>query len=216
MIEDGKSFESLLESDRKEQIRHSSIAERLNVLLGNEMMILANPLFLHFCLWFLYSKQDIFVLKDKKAAQSNFCLEVSKRIDSPQLDLAAIADAYFGLHMSDHFKSNDEGAMCFWKDVFSKFQQTQQLLLGSEDPVSLVIQSLQHLVKQISLIQLVGYRYNKIGFVFDFQPLTQPCPDDIDICDSFKGKWHAKRMLSLCIRVGKTCCFALGCYWNGK
>ena len=103
-------------------------------------------------MWFLYSKQDIFVLKDKKAIQSNFCQEVSNRIGVPQLDLSAISGTFYGLDISKHFKTDDDIAVCFWKDVLSKFKNTKQLLLGSEDPVIPVTESLQHLMKHISLI----------------------------------------------------------------
>ena len=184
-LDTGMSVESLLGSDCKEPI------------------FMMNPLFFHFCLWFLYSDKDIFVMKDKKSIQERLACFVADRIDVPQLDLAGIADAYFALNISQTFQTNDEAAKSLWKEILSKFYNTKQLLLGIEDPLTSVLESLRSMLKELSLIQLIGYRYQRIGLAMDFRPLTEPCPEDLSLVIALKETGFLHQLSSYLSTLGR-------------
>ena len=113
MLNDGESLESLLGSDCKEPI------------------FMMNPLFLHFCLWFLYSDQKYFSLDNKDQVSDclvSYCLE---RLDSVRLDLGKLVISYPAIDIEEAWKKKDWWSLTFFENVLEKGSKFKTVICTS-------------------------------------------------------------------------------------
>ena len=112
MLNTGESIESFLGSDCKEPI------------------LVMNPLFLHFCLWFLYSDQEYFTINNsEKVCESlaQYCRERCGLLDRPRRHcfIYNIVKSYQATDIEGAVRKNDTLYLKFFKDVL----QTVKVLI---------------------------------------------------------------------------------------
>ena len=109
MLNAGKSIESLLDSDCKEPI------------------FMMNPLFLHFCLWFLYSDQEYFSFENIYQLRGSLVSYCFKRIKFLE-DVTKIINTYPGLDIQGAFKKQDDLSLKFFKRLFQKLYKGTDII----------------------------------------------------------------------------------------
>ena len=109
MLNAGKSIESLLDSDCKEPI------------------FMMNPLFLHFCLWFLYSDQEYFSLENRDQLRDSLVSYCFKRIIFLE-DVTKIINTYPGLDIQGAFKKQDDLSLKFFKRLFQELYKGTDII----------------------------------------------------------------------------------------
>ena len=107
MLNAGESIESLLGSDCKEPI------------------FMVNPLFLHFCLWFLYSDQKYFIFNNReKVCESlaQYCRKRCGLLDTVLQDtvLHDYLKSYLAIDIETAVMKNDRLSLKFFKDVLKR------------------------------------------------------------------------------------------------
>ena len=113
-------------------------------LLGSNCekpMFMTNPLFLHFCLWFLYSDQKYFAFGNVCQGLVKYCVE---RIASPKLDLPIILKSYPSFDIEAAFKKEEELSLRFFKEVLDRCKNTTK---------ALVVESPEHLEWILSIMK---------------------------------------------------------------
>ena len=104
----------------------------VNSLLGDDpdnIILVTEPLFLKFCLWFLRSKQKHITLRNSSIIYGNlkdFCVRCIK---SMQLDVAEIADTYPALDPTAADASKDELHMKFIAHIFKNCSRRKCIVM---------------------------------------------------------------------------------------
>ena len=120
MLSAGESIESLLGSDCKEQI------------------FMMNPLFFHFCLWFLYSDQKYFTFGNKDQVCKrlvNLCYGKVSLHTSFTLDLIVIKQSFPALDVEQAFRLKDPVSLPFFQDVLQRYKAIKKLIMDSFAPL---------------------------------------------------------------------------------
>ena len=182
--------------------------QRLGDLLGNHSklpIVTTNPLFLKFCLWFSYSGHKDLNVENRDIAQATLTSFVSEIIDVPQLSFFETADVHFALNLAESFKTGDKCAEQFWRQVLSGVRNTTQIIFDSADPLLFVLESLFHVLHNVYLIQIAGFKYYRFGLAWDMWKTPSVCLQDLNLVVPFR---EISRIRDEDI-VG--CLFKLGC-----
>ena len=140
-----------------------------------------NRLFLHFCLWFLFSNQQYLSVENKQKRQNLLVSYATHLIDVPQLDFACIAGV-FPAFLS--LKGIDTLSKTFWKEIISRCCKVKQLFLDSNYLPDLVLDLPRDTLNNLVLIHLVGYRH--WGFTFEAKYVPEINHEHLNIVLSLK------------------------------
>ena len=136
MLDQSRSLESLLGSDCKKPI------------------FMTNPLFLHFCVWFLYSDQQYFNFRNKVKICEILEAEGSNRITSTELQLESIYVNYFAIDIPRAHQRGDVVCSAYFAGILSKCQGVKTLALKSGDLVDWVLTSMKLVLKNETCINV--------------------------------------------------------------
>ncbi len=100
----------------------------LSGIKGDKPYFLMNPLFFHFCLWFLYSDQQHFIFEHKQNVRDTLCVFTSDKIDLPHF-------LSFDLEQFPALQNFDELATSFLTDVFAVRQRRKHVVLRPSDNI---------------------------------------------------------------------------------
>ena len=138
VLNEGESIESLLGSDCTEPI------------------FMINPLFLHFCLWFLCNDQMCFTFENKKNVYDKLQTYAVERIDFVQLDTVDIAKYYPALDWSLFMRLKDSEVLEFMQSMLSTCKNTKVLFLSPDLPVCQILSKMQPGFHNLRFIYVVS------------------------------------------------------------
>ena len=143
-------------------------------------------MFLKFCLWLSYSGHKDLHIENRNVAQASLTSFVSAIIDVPQLSFFETADVHFALNLAESFKIVDKCAKQFWRQVLSGVRKTRQIIFDSADPLFFVLDCLSHILHNVYMIQIAGYKYRGLGLAIDLWKLPTMCLQDLNLVAPFR------------------------------
>ena len=139
-----------------------SLSEGLSItdLLGpnQKSIFFTNSLFLHFCLWFLYSDQEYFPLTKKCQARETlrtYGLKICRNNEFITSDIAAF---YPTMDVREAFERNDNLLLNFLEDVFSHYSELKIIVLESTDPIAWILTSMRPVLNSIQELLVLSDR----------------------------------------------------------
>ena len=121
-----------------------------NLLGSNQKSIFfTNPLFLHFCLWLLYSDQDYFPLTKKFQARETLRSYVLKIFRNNEFITSDIAAFYPKMNVREAFERKDALLRSFLGDALSHYNEVKILVLESTDPTNWILTSMRPVLSSI-------------------------------------------------------------------
>ena len=115
-----------------------------NLLGSNQKSIFfTNPLFLHFCLWFLYSDQEYFPLTKKFQVRETLRTYVLKIFRNNEFITSDIAAFYPTMNVREAFERKDILLLSFLEDVLSHYNKVKILVLETTDPIDWILTSMR-------------------------------------------------------------------------
>ena len=133
MLDAGLNIESLLSNTDKAPI------------------YLVNPLFLHFCLFLVYSDQNDFKFLKKETVRLALARFAAKHIDT-KLNMLNVEETFPAFDISYAHDRKDELRLQFFKDVLANCARMKILVLDSWDHLDWFLTSLQPVLHNISSI----------------------------------------------------------------
>ena len=97
-------------------------------------LFMTEPLFLHFCLWFLHENQSYIPIHGKKDILRMLVQFCAKRIHSGCLHIPNIAKCYPALDFVSDEKNNDKIMSEFYSEMFKLLKSSKTIVAHSVDP----------------------------------------------------------------------------------
>ena len=107
-------------------------------LLGpacDEPIFMTNPLFLHFCLWFLFNSEKYFTFTNKDDICRTLQRFISANLKRSRLSLPNLAKKYQAMNIIDVFEKGDQSVWDFFIGVFSQCREVRTFVMGEEGPL---------------------------------------------------------------------------------
>ena len=110
-------------------------------LESKDHIVLKNPLFLHFCFWFLSDRcnREYFSAADMKTACSNLYTYVHQRIERKVLDLRHIAVVFPAVNILGSLHSNDDVNKVHFGRILEMLDTIQCITLRHYDPIDWIL-----------------------------------------------------------------------------
>ena len=159
----------------------------LTNLLGQSQksILFSNPLFLHFCLWFLYSDQKYFGFTRKGKACKTLRTYVLNIFRNNELITSDVAAFYPAMDICQTFKRRDKLLLNLLEDVLSHYNGVKIIVMESSDPVQWILSSMRPVLMSIQyLFVLPQKKPSKFVLKSDQIPLKVThfhSPDHVDI-----------------------------------
>ena len=138
-LNDEKSIESLLGSDCKEPI------------------VMMNPLFLHFCLWFLYSDQKYFRFQKRTEICNVLEHYAATKIMSlgTALHIDVIAKKYPAIYVEKAYAENDKVCLAYLRATLAKCSSTASIVSKHVASIDWVLTSMQPGLKNVIHLHVI-------------------------------------------------------------
>ena len=104
-----------------------------------KLIVMKNPLFLHFCLWFLPSGQKYFTFKNTDEIYNILICCFYKRILSFELALSELARTYPAFDIESVFDKKDKLTLNFFQEILAKCMGNKALFVESIEPVEWIL-----------------------------------------------------------------------------
>ena len=125
----------------------------VNLLGPNQKSILfTNPLFLHFCLWFIYSDQKYFSFSQKYEAREALRKYVLKIFRNKEFITSDVAAFYPAMDVRKAFIRRDKLLLSLFEDVLSHFKGVKIIVMESSDPLDWILSSMRPVLKSLQYI----------------------------------------------------------------
>ena len=115
----------------------------MEILLRSEDMktvsYTVDPLFLHFCLWFVFGDQKYLPLPKKEVALDSIFSGVLEQLDVTQLDLQVVEELFPALCLRD---TNDSLILDFMSKVLERLRNTKDVVLQDSHTTKLILSSI--------------------------------------------------------------------------
>ena len=82
--------------------------------------ILLNPLFFHFCPWFLHSDQEYFTFENRNQVCESLVMFCTGKNISTQVELSKVKESYPAIDIELAFANYDEMSLRFFKEMLAK------------------------------------------------------------------------------------------------
>ena len=131
--------------------------ETIESLTGSsdqKSILLANPLFLQFCLCFMYSSDEAFSFLDEEKIQNVISGYIVQQIDGKDFNLIDLGKKFPFLDIRVAFRQKQQMVLNLMKDVLGRCRQITQIVMDTEHPVDWVLQSIRPVFKSLKLIQI--------------------------------------------------------------
>ena len=115
-------------------------------------MLMTNPLFLRFCLWFLRSGQKYLDLINSCQIYNHFVDHCRGVLNITHLNLKHVAQIYPSLDLPSAFRTKDDLRLMFLRDTFAKCNMVRTINLESVEILNFVLTSLSSQLKNISTV----------------------------------------------------------------
>ena len=147
--------------------------KKINALLSSgdkEPILMMNPLFLHFCFWFLSDKcnEQYFILGNKETACKMLHSYIYNRIHCKQINMREIVGTYPAIDIASALNTRDDINMWHFSRIFEMFDQITILTLSYSDPIDKILISICRNVTLVVIDDHVSQHY--------FPELTQSDP----------------------------------------
>ena len=147
----------------------------INTLLNNahkEPILMMNPLFLHFCFWFLSDKcnPEYFMLGNKENACKMLHSYIYERIYCNQVNISEIARTYPAIDIASAVDTRDEINMGHFSRIFDMFEEII-LIAGALHPIEGI---LVHICRNVTLVAINDNPYVSQHYIPE---LTRPDPN---------------------------------------
>ena len=179
MLNEGQSIENLLGSDCKEPI------------------FMMNPLFLHFCLWFLCKSQKYFTFEKKDQAWESLVDFCWNKIAAVELEITTIQRSFLAFDISGTLRKNDTLTLRFFEEILCKCAESRAVVIESFEALDWIFNVLKSLTV-ISTPQFNINCINKTEFVITFKHNEKsPPPELLNICQNIvkSGNVHFQIIL---------------------
>ena len=107
-------------------------------LLGPESdkpIFMTNPLFLHFCLWFLLNSEKYFTFTNKDNICRTLQRSIFGKLTRSGLNLTKLAEQYPALSIKDVLEKGDQSVCDFFSGTLSQCREVRTLVVGEEYPL---------------------------------------------------------------------------------
>ena len=184
-------------------------------------VLLTNPLFLNFSLWFLATRETTFSFLAQVKIRHILVRYIAGKIDSECLNLQDIGDKYSALHPEVAQRDENNILLLFLKDVLAQCRQTEYLVVGIEHPVDWVLSAMNVQFKSIKELTIQPEPVNQL---WDKEleresasvNVWKPCPEmDLNVLfRSFGDIDELKTVMKHCMIAKRKPCVHLGFHGN--
>ena len=123
-------------------------------LCGTEPIFMRNPLFLHFCLWFLYSNQTYFPFTNEQQQHARQSLTKYTRqcIERFDLMLPKIVESFPAINIEAACSKNDQLSLKFFSEILEQYKAVNALVVESRNTMTWIFQSFSSLLTSTNSI----------------------------------------------------------------
>ena len=136
-----------------------SKGEKLENLVNMEdrktIRFMVDSLFLHFCLWFVFSDQKYLPFPNRERALDSVFVYVLEKLDNTQLDLGIMRELFPALRLT---QATDPLVLEFLAKVLKHLTKTKDLVLNVNNPIELILSVMTSKEKPLSSITIVEKR----------------------------------------------------------
>ena len=122
-------------------------------------VFMANPLFLHFCLWFLYCSKKYVSFQNKESVCKTLKSFMQERIDCAQLHISDILRLYPAIDFERAVNEDDQLNMQFFGSVRRGIRKVKSLTLRTEDPLEWLLKHLSPIFANLTVLKLCSKTY---------------------------------------------------------
>ena len=115
---------------------------------------MVDPLFLHFCLWFVFSDQKYLSFPKRELALDSIFTHVLEKFDVTQLDLVLMDKMFPAFNLT---RTTDSLILEFFAKVLKHLTKTKQLVLNKFHPTELILSVMASEGKPLSSITVVAW-----------------------------------------------------------
>ena len=197
VLNEGQSIENLLGSDCRENLLGSDCKENLLDSDCNKPIFMVNPLFLHFCLWFLCKSQKYFTFEKKDQVLESLVDFCRNQIAAVELEIATIQKSFLAFDISATLRKNDTLALRFFEEILCKCAESRAVVIESFEALDWIF----YVMKSLTVISTPQFNINcinKTEFVITFKDNeTNPPPELLNICQNIvkSGNVHFQIIL---------------------
>ena len=141
-----------------------SKAESIESLLGvhcSKPIFMANPLFLHFCLWLASSFPNLQATGSPTVSEK-LRAYLLNRIDFEQLNLANVSALYPALDFQQVLEMKDKIVVAFLKDLLANCKRTRYLIMSRYVSIDWTLKALRHVLSNVTSIHVWSTLYDDI------------------------------------------------------
>ena len=183
-----------------------------------EPLFMTNPLFLHFCLWFLNHSKSYFDFENLEYVRDILQKYILSRIDTRSLRLKSVVAKYPALNIEEILQKNGKLTSNFFGDVLAKCHNVRALQLEYPESLDWVLTSTRQVLPSITYI-VIGtritisrvhevLRINSLDYDFGTFMLHPRSSKEIWLPKLYRNLIHFGTDLSVKIRVPTTQCLS--------
>ena len=117
---------------------------------------LTNPLFLDFCLWFLYANESIVPVQNRDVPHGMMAVYSGDRIGSHKLAIEDIRQQYPAIDIAAAHKANEILRLKFFVEVLANCLRTRYVLFESNDLLDWTLTAMRPVLKSLWCVSVAG------------------------------------------------------------
>ena len=128
-----------------------------SILSDQDLFILKNPLFFHFCLWLLCSGQTYVSFQNIKDANIKLTEYIVDKIDVCQCDLKNIVNRFPVLNFQNIHKEKDGTMLKFLENILIRCQRIEHLVAGHTYPAGRILELVDCEISSVVFIDNISF-----------------------------------------------------------
>ena len=138
-----------------QELNDGSSVENLLAPACDKPIFMTNPLFLHFCLWFLLnSEEKYFTFTNRDDICQTLQRYIPGTMTRSKLSLTKLAEQYPAMSIKDVLEKGDQSVWDFFSGIFSRCREVRTLVMDEKSPLEGILTITRPLLASVMYIHV--------------------------------------------------------------